>query len=413
MIKQQNFLAKSKSRQHGAVAIIVAICLTLLIGMIGLVVDVGHMFVIKTELQNAADSCALAAARELDGTVDGLERAENAGRTVGQRNNVDLQNESVSILPSDVTFSDNLSPNSNYVSRTDGAAVSSDYVMCTLRRSGIAMWFMQAVGFGDQAVGARAVATLEPSQTSCAIPLGVCKPPASPPPTCEDGSAPDSRGMCVGQWYSGKFEAGGGETGSFNWIDFTPPAGGASELASVLEGPGQCNLAITNQVGQSGVVQSAAVAWNSRFGLYKSGGGNPSLTSAAPDFTGHAYTTASWPAGRNALSDFLAKRDTHTPYTGAIPPGYGSPANATQLTTYGSNRRLATAPIVDCGGWATSQTVPIVDWACVLMLYPATGGPGQAVALEYRGLSNLANSPCATFGIPGGTAGPLVAVLVQ
>ena len=218
--------------------------------------------------------------------------------------------------------------------------------------------------------------------------------------------------MCVGQWYSGKFEAGGGATGSFNWIDFTPPGGGASELTSVLEGPGQCNLAITNQVGQSGVVQSAAVAWNSRFGLYKQGGGNPSLTSSAPDFTGYSYTTTSWVAGRNAFSDFLAKRDAHTPYQGVVPPSYSS-ADVTLLTTYGSNRRLATAPIVDCSGWATSQTVPIVDWACILMLYPATGGPNATVAMEYRGLSNLANSPCATFGVPGGAAGPLVAVLVQ
>jgi Flp pilus assembly protein TadG len=91
MITQHGFRAKLKSRQHGAVAIIVAICLTLLIGMIGLVVDLGHMFIIKTELQNAADSCALAAARELDGTAESLERAEKTGITVGQRNNVDLQ----------------------------------------------------------------------------------------------------------------------------------------------------------------------------------------------------------------------------------------------------------------------------------------------------------------------------------
>lgn len=417
MIRQQGFRVKFKSRQHGAVAIIVALCLTLLIGMIGLVVDLGHMFVIKTELQNAADSCALAAARELDGNTDSLERAENAGITVGQRNNVDLQNESASILPSDVTFSDNLSPNANYVSRSGGATVSSKYVMCTLRRSGIAMWFMQALGFGNQAVAARAVATLEPSQTSCAIPLGICKPPVAAT-SCADGGLPDSEGMCVGDWLSGKFDNSDGLTGSFNWIDFSPPSGGASELAGVLEGAGQCNLAVTDEVGQTGVIQSAAVAWNSRFGLYKPGGGNPTLSSAAPDFTGHSYTAVSFPAERNAFSDFLLKRNTHTPYQGNVATGLTigippfSAATATQLETSGSNRRLAIAPVVNCGGWATSQTVPIVNWACILMLHPIDD-PGDLVRMEYRGLSNLSNSPCATFGVPGGAAGPLVSVLVQ
>jgi hypothetical protein len=279
------------------------------------------------------------------------------------------------------------------------------------------MWFMQVLGFGNQAVGSKAVATIGPSQTSCAIPLGICKP-ATAPASCSGGGVPDSEGMCVGDWLSGKFDNSDGLTGSFNWIDFSPPSGGASELANILEGAGQCNLAVANEVGQTGVIQSAAVAWNSRFGLYKPGTGNPSLTSAAPDFTGYSYTTLSFPAERNAFSDFILKRNTHTSYQGnastgltiGIPPF--SVATTSQLSTSGSNRRLAIAPVVNCGGWATSQTVPIVNWACILMLHPIDD-PSDLVRMEYRGLSNLANSPCATFGIPGGTAGPLVAVLVQ
>lgn len=423
MNRQQGFRAKFKSRQQGAVAIIVAICLTLLVAMIGLVVDLGHMFIIKTELQNAADSCALAAAKELDGTAESLERAENTGIIVGQLNNVDLQNEHVSILPSDVTFSETLGPNANYISRANGASSNSRYVMCTLRRSGIVMWFMQVLGFTSQAVGARAVATLQPSQTSCAIPLGICRP-TSPATSCTGGGTPDSEGMCVGDWLSGRFDNSDGLTGSFNWIDFTPPGGGASELANILTGAGQCNLTVANQVGQTGVIQSAAIAWNSRFGLYRSGQGNPGLTTAAPDFTGYSYTTtpegvAAFPQQRDALSDFLVRRSSHAIYQGNLNTGlninmsqYGSSATVAELTTSGSNRRLVTAPIVNCGGWATSQTVPILNWACVLMLHPIDN-TGDMVRMEYRGLSNLSNSPCATFGVPGGTAGPLVPVLVQ
>jgi hypothetical protein len=225
--------------------------------------------------------------------------------------------------------------------------------------------------------------------------------------------------MCVGDWYSGKFNASGSSTGSFNWIDFTPNGGGSSELAEILAGAGQCNLAITNNVGQPGGMQSLEIAWNSRFGLYKKGqGNNPSLSSSAPDFTGHSYTTFSWIAGRNAFSDFLTRRDSNDPYQGDSSTDLKNIENQYNITlkddlkTSGSNRRLVTAPLVDCDGWAGSQTLPIVNWACVLMLHPIDQ-PGDIVSMEYRGLSNLANSPCATFGIPGGTAGPLVAVLVQ
>jgi hypothetical protein len=440
MNKQQGIRAKFKSRQQGAVAIIVAICLTLLIAMIGLVVDLGHMFVIKTELQNAADACALAAARELDGNANSLERAENAGITIGQRNNVDLQNTEVSISPADVTFSvDNVS----YVSQDAGALISSKYVMCTLRRSGIAMWFMQVVGFSNQAVAARAVATLQPAQTSCAIPLGICKPQSSEvPASCPNGGAPDSVGMCVGEWYSGKFDAGEALTGSFNWISFIPKGGGATEISETLAGAGQCDLTIADEVklGDPGAKQSVAKAWNSRFGLYQGqdqgqdqgqGQGNFNIEDSPPDFTGYAYTPTSWPDEHNALSDFDDKQAAHAPYQGDGETGLkniDNKYNVTQLAELklkGANRRLVTAPLVNCSEWTGDNQIPIRNWACVLMLHPIGaintnpgGGPkadddDTPVQLEYAGLSSDPSSPCTTFGIPGGTAGPLVPVLVQ
>ena len=39
-----------------------------LVGVVALVVDVGHFWEVRGELQNAADSAALAGARDLDGT---------------------------------------------------------------------------------------------------------------------------------------------------------------------------------------------------------------------------------------------------------------------------------------------------------------------------------------------------------
>lgn len=75
MNRQQGLKAKFKSRQQGAVAIIVAFSLVLLVGMLGLVLDLGHLYVTKTELQNAADAAALSGAKRLDGTLCGISSA--------------------------------------------------------------------------------------------------------------------------------------------------------------------------------------------------------------------------------------------------------------------------------------------------------------------------------------------------
>lgn len=418
MLKQH--MMHSRQCQRGAVAIIVGICIVVLVGMIGLVVDMGHLFVFKTELQNAGDSCALAAAKELDGASDALLRAESAGITVGQQNKANLQATAVSILPANVKFSATLSPNSNYLSRAAGAnPVTAKYAMCTINRAGIVMWFMQVMGLGNQTVAAEAVATLAPSQTACAIPIGLCK----------QGSAP-TFGLVTGKWYSGKFSAGSGGTGSYDWIDFSPPIGGASELKDLLAGAGECNLPpVGTMVGEQGQVVGLTDAWNSRFGVYKNGG-QYSVTTAAPDFTGLAYTTATWPHAnaatpQNAYSgtpdsgttvNYLSAQTARTPYQSTDPAGVGMPpfraSTVANHTQYGASRRIAVAPIVDCSALSSpTQQIPVLGYACILMLNPISGPTN--VFLEARGLANSATSPCASFGIPGGAAGPLVPVLVQ
>ncbi|MFM7522689.1 MAG: hypothetical protein ACKO4M_00755 [Betaproteobacteria bacterium] len=123
------------------------------------------------------------------------------------------------------------------------------------------------------------------------------------------------------------------------------------------------------------------------------------------------------------------------------------------------------APVVDCATYQKSQTAPVQQWACVLLLHPllnnasgnsqlveggtsvATGsstattttqGNGNSNAggdgngngndgsnggaastprmyLEYLGSASDAGSPCASGGLPGGgsSSGPLVSALVR
>lgn len=63
-MKKYRFISKLNN-QHGVTAIVVAICLFALIAFVSLAIDVGHLYVAKNELQNAADAGALAGALNL------------------------------------------------------------------------------------------------------------------------------------------------------------------------------------------------------------------------------------------------------------------------------------------------------------------------------------------------------------
>src|SRR5215217_4670275 len=66
---------------RGAVAPTVALSLFALIGVGGIAFDYARLASMDTELQNAADQAALAAASQLDGTSTSMPRAEAAART--------------------------------------------------------------------------------------------------------------------------------------------------------------------------------------------------------------------------------------------------------------------------------------------------------------------------------------------
>lgn len=417
--------------QRGTVAIIAAIALPILIGFAGLALDGGRLYLHKTELQNAADACALAASRELTcdpaaGTCSSsfLVNAENSGLTVGGRNFIDFQGLAVGgaqLSADDIKFSKTYAPASAYLSRAAGADPASKYVMCTPHQSGILPWFMEVLGVGAQTVTSSAVATLLRAETSCAIPIGMCKIPGP--------SSDPFAGLTVGQWVTSKLSSSA--TGSFDWIDFTPPGGGASELADLLKGSGACTVpAPPAGVGEQGNITSLNTAWNTRFGLYR---GSDSVATAAPDYTGYAYTRANWPSMFNAYAgtsgvepNFQAARTLHSswqgngpagPYQGTVNMGGLNVTQPPVLTTAGADRRLVLAPVVDCAAWAggsSSQQVPILGYACVLMLAPI-GQSDPETFLEYRGKASDLTSPCATSGVVGGpgSVGPLVPALVQ
>src|SRR5205823_8453046 len=81
----------NRRRQKGAIIITTCLMLLFLLGFMAFALDFGRLFIVKTELQTAMDSCALAAAQELDTQSTSISRATSAGATAANLNRVNLQ----------------------------------------------------------------------------------------------------------------------------------------------------------------------------------------------------------------------------------------------------------------------------------------------------------------------------------
>ena len=70
--------ARTKSGQRGYILVAVSLGLVFLLGAGGLAIDIGRMYIAKSETQAFADSAAFAATLQLDGTATGITRAQTA-----------------------------------------------------------------------------------------------------------------------------------------------------------------------------------------------------------------------------------------------------------------------------------------------------------------------------------------------
>ncbi|MBR8458057.1 pilus assembly protein TadG-related protein [Burkholderia dolosa] len=407
-------------RQRGAVAIIVGLALAVMIGFVGLALDLGKLYVTRSELQNSADACALSAARDLTSAIS-LSVAEANGIAAGHMNFAFFQQKPVQMLTdSNVTFSDSLT--NPFLTKTAVATPANvKYVKCVTSLSNIAHWFIEVLNVlpgtklaNAAEVSASAIATVGGGQTTCAIPVFVCRSPSDPP-------------YKVGDWISSP--SGSSSTygpGNFGWAALD---GSTNEttIASELSGD-TCNITSPPDLASTGLKSASLRAWNTRFGIYTNGANG---SSGQPDFTGYAYVGPDYgPPGTagtkgDAYTQFVIDRTKYKPYQGdgAPPSGSGISTNGTATAsnyqTYGGDRRLALAPEGDCSTLnGTSGKVHITQWDCVLMLdpLPFSAGSGPVVAhLEYLGSSASGSTPCATHGIPGSgsSTGVKVPMLVQ
>ena len=82
-------LRRFGASERGATAIIVALMMTSIIGMVGFVIDVGHVMYVQRELQASTDAAALAGAQEINCCTTGgtaVTAATSYGAAAGEKN---------------------------------------------------------------------------------------------------------------------------------------------------------------------------------------------------------------------------------------------------------------------------------------------------------------------------------------
>ena len=156
---------KLRSDRRGAILVLAAVMVAVLLGIVAFAVDYGHLLKVRTDLQRTADASALAAVQDLirkeDGTQD-VNAARATARTYASNN---LNNTSFQLPDSDIQIGrfDTNSIYTNVVLLNDG---TFDAVRVTARRDGSAnpevpLFFARLLGMTEAPVTASATAVLQ------------------------------------------------------------------------------------------------------------------------------------------------------------------------------------------------------------------------------------------------------------
>ncbi len=364
-------------KQQGVIAVIVAIGMAALIGVVGLALDSGHLLLNKTRLQNAVDAAALSGARTLQQSVSATPLQDARAAAIATfTTNLSSELNGDAPVPT-VTFSEDLTPGSFMAATANPPSfikVSSPVISLT-------SFLIKAVGFDDKRVAAVAVAGFGNGVEVCGLlPVTVCEGNDTSPgnfrgykifnPSTYDPLV-DTITLKVGSGDGPDTDVG---TGSFHLIDLPGLQGGndiryafaGSPACGTLDETSQVDLAPGNKVGP--LVQGV----NTRFGLY-SGPLNGTEDSFPPDYANQDDSSSC-----AAYSPDYG--DTGTGPTACLDPRnyhkfYDDPSLDVNNPKY--LRRKVTIPIADCDGTATgNDLLPTLGFGCFLLTEPAsqTGG---------------------------------------
>jgi len=263
----------------GAVAPTIALSLIALVAVGGVAFDYSRLATMHTELQQAADQAALAAASQLDASSGACARAGAAAAQLlnnqtyfgnyGSGRQVTVASETACDATGSVKFYQAYDQTTD----TPGAAATTDanakFVVVTVdaRQANYALTPIVGV-FNSGAIAATAVATLGSGAICKVPPLMICNPTETTGPGGVQTFDPDTyRGRGL------KLEAGGGGAwapGNYGYLDFGNGAPAVEQAMGSNIDNDPCVDAATVQT-KPGNTASAPTGINTRFDIYDNG----------------------------------------------------------------------------------------------------------------------------------------------
>ena len=408
----------NSQRQRGAVMILFGASLFVLFGFMALVVDLGRTYVVRTELQNAADAAALAGAKDLDQTAAGVTNAVARAKAIALQNNfkfstpVNLDTLTAIISVGSCPLDSCMVVASTVT--TDARAAGRTFLKVDIPSGGLTAFFGGFVGVTSTSTYGRAVAGRFLNEIT---PIGICAIQ-----NAVGASRPKGEALVVGtnEFAQFGFRRGVGYnifnlgplgTSStpylINPVDSYPNTCDGNNSSTAVTAPFICGgssavLSTTSGTvyGNTGVSATPIErALNSRFGDY-SGGSVCIPALAPPDINVTSYGCTHTGSGSNpcptAAADWMAPINNQT----IIPTGISlvagvPPAGITDKNSYGvlwSYSRAVSALSTNPNPCALTDPCPAgpdmaasgitltainAIWA---NLYPAAGGPPAAGA---------------------------------
>jgi Flp pilus assembly protein TadG len=375
---------KIRKGERGSALALSAIAMLSILLAAGLGVDISRFYTAKTELQNAADAAALAAASALNSSPGGITNARD--RAMQEMNKYNFNNGTVSIPQVNIRFGVNLE--GTYVDFDNAYATPGNirFVQVTTPQLAIPVSFAAMVLGTSKNMSATATAGLSvPLNSFCNfIPLSVI-----------DYDIP----MVPGQTYTIRADTGGSPSpGNYQILAVAGPGGvdvgfGIGAGVDACASPGETYYVDTKPGLTAGKVRTGL---NSRF----------------DDYSGSQLDPVTEPPDTNVKEgisheDYLAARDPNplnpkyhasTVYQAASHPGV-------------DDRRIVLIPIVKLAQYDAGRgTVTFDRFGAFFLKTKASGGNGGDIEAEY-----IDNRFAVGKGkyIPGGAVGnPLLATPV-
>lgn len=388
---------KKRRGESGSILAVAAIGMLSFLLMAGLAIDISNMYVVGSELQNAADAAALAGASALNSNSGGITEAVN--RAIVTMNNYKMNKVGITISRTDVRFAVNLSAfdsGGNGMSEADAAAAPTNirFVRVTIPPKSVNVYFATVAAIGStvdlsrKAVAGQSVAI----NYYCSLaPLSVVVDDATGAPLNPEAGCPNNTTFTAGCTYTIRMPSNGNGNGNGNGNN----NGGSVSAGNYLV------LAIGGDRGGADARERLALGGLDCYNTSACVMTEPGLNSG-PIRQGINVRFDQYNAGLNATShppDTNIKAGiTYAQYTSGLSQHVTTPSNSGI-----PNRRILLIPIINKSQYDNGRDdVCFVKVGAFFIRDPVPNGNGGDIRAEYIGdRVTLGNGGF----LPGGAAG--------